>query len=144
LERGLGFLRGGEIGRPAECRARQGLWPELEGDPDMRARHVSGRREEERTPSGFCPAGPRVEKKSGPKWSPTASFLFSYFFSLFYFLISELFHIFCKFGSNHFKQNPKIFYCSLQCFKIVINQVSKIKYVFPIKFYMHGIKVLLA
>jgi hypothetical protein len=108
---------------------------------DRWGRAISGR---ERTDSG-----------SSPEWAvgcfggwadlvPLASFLFSDFFFIFYFDFSDLFHIFCKFDSNQIKQFPKMFYCSLQCFKIVINQVFKIKYVFPIKLYVHGIKFLLA
>jgi hypothetical protein len=43
MEKGLGLPRGGEIGWRRESRARLGLCPEVEGDPDMRDPEVSGR-----------------------------------------------------------------------------------------------------
>jgi hypothetical protein len=75
-------------------------------------------------------AGPRAGLGIGPNSLPLAlfSFVISFLFLFTDFLV--LFKPFCKFHSNQFKQNPKIFYCSLQCFKSVINQVFKIKYVF--------------
>jgi hypothetical protein len=79
---------------------------------------------------GRSPGGPWADLEAGPIWSLMTYSYFLYFLSLFYFLISELFDIFCKFDSNQIKQLPKMFYSSLQCFKTVINQVFKIIYVF--------------
>jgi hypothetical protein len=65
----------------------RGLWPELEGDPDMRARHVSGRSEEERTPSGFLPGWASGRKEVWAEMAPDG--LFSIFLFLFSFLFSD-------------------------------------------------------
>jgi hypothetical protein len=89
-----------------------------------------GERVSLRTLLGRSPGGPWADLEAGPIWSPAAFSYFLYFLSLFYFLISKLFDIFCKFDSNQINQLPKMFYCSLQCFKTVINQVFKIIYVF--------------
>jgi hypothetical protein len=58
---------------------------------------------------------------------PFSLFLLSFILFPFLFPNSDLIQILCKFGSKPFKQIPKFFKSSKQCFKPVINQVSKTK-----------------
>jgi hypothetical protein len=52
VERGLGFGAGRRSDGWEHRRAARGLWPGDEDDSNMRARHVSGRRDGPHTPSG--------------------------------------------------------------------------------------------
>jgi hypothetical protein len=59
---------------------------------------------------------------------PFLPFLFLFLFFLFFF--SELFQIFCKNASNHFKQIPKFLKSSKQPSKPIRNMFSKAKHDF--------------
>jgi hypothetical protein len=87
---------------------RAGRGVRLEEGDDKWARAVSVGRRRQRTISGLREAGPWAESGAGPNSFPSAffSFLCSFSFS-FPFLISYLFHIFCIFASNQFKQVSK-------------------------------------
>jgi hypothetical protein len=115
-----------------------GSWPEV-GD-DTRARAVRGRRH-----SGawaWCVskrrAGAAYSFGTEASWAvgrikgwaemvPFGLFRILYFFSLFLFLFSDLFHILCKFASNQFNQIPKFFRSSKQGYKPIRNMFSEIK-----------------
>jgi hypothetical protein len=75
-----------------------GLRPQEEEGADMWGLAISGWRKKNVSLWGL--------RDTGPEWLPLASFLFSYFFFLFLFLFSDLFQIFCKFGSSTIQTNP--------------------------------------
>jgi hypothetical protein len=85
-------------------RAHPGALPEEEEGSARWGRRVRGRKEEARTGSGFARVGRGLYQGLG-RMAPRRPFSFSFMFSDF--PISDLFRFFCKFGSNHFKQNPK-------------------------------------
>jgi hypothetical protein len=103
LRRGLGFRGSGGDGRHRESRARPGL---LDGGR-RRLTHGAGV-----SATGGIPI--RDLREAGP-WAPfwtglksfPAAFLLSFF--CFFFLISDLFCIFCKFASNPIKPLSAIF-----------------------------------
>jgi hypothetical protein len=70
-----------------------------------------------RTDSGYSLGGLWAGSRNKPNGFPLAFSSFSISFSFFFFYFSELFQIFCKNASNHFKQNPKLFKSSRQGFK---------------------------
>jgi hypothetical protein len=107
-------------------RARARLCLEEEEEADAWGRRVSDWERRLRTSSDLGDAGPRPKQSLGRNGSLQPFSPFLYYFS-FLFLNSDLIQILCKFGSKPFKQIPKFFKSSKQCFKPVINQVSKTK-----------------
>jgi hypothetical protein len=85
VERGLGFRSRATIDGCRQHRVRGGLCPEVEGRTDMRALHVSERREGEHTASGWRKTGPWAVAGSGRNVAPRP---FVFFFVSFFFFFS--------------------------------------------------------
>jgi hypothetical protein len=81
-------------------------------------------RGEARTDSGYNPGGLWAGSGNRPNGFHLA---FSISFSFFFFCFSELFQIFCKIASNHFKQNPKFLKSSKQPSKPIRSKFSETK-----------------
>jgi hypothetical protein len=103
-----------------EHRARAGLCQRKE-PLTCGPRLSAARGEETGTLSGLGDAGPWAPSYAGPKVTLRPFLLLFISFSFFFYLNSDLFCIFCRFNSNQFKQIPKFFKSSKQCFKPVIN-----------------------
>jgi hypothetical protein len=73
----------------------------------------AGERKEGLTPSVRVDAGPGWLSRLGRK-APPRPFSYFLFLSLFFFGFCELFQMFCKNASNHFKQIPKFLKSSKQ------------------------------
>jgi hypothetical protein len=73
--------------------------------PGMSARRGVG----QRNGSGERPDGPWADSRAGLNRFPAASFIYFLFLSLFFFLFSDLIHIFCNFDSNQVNQISKFF-----------------------------------
>jgi hypothetical protein len=90
LEDGLGFRAGAAIDGYGRCRAGEGLWPELEGDADIRSRYVSGRWEGATVPfrdPTLLGLGPHVGLGQNGSPEPLYPFFvsgFSFFIFFFY------------------------------------------------------------
>jgi hypothetical protein len=75
----------------------------------------------------LIPGGPWAGSGNRPNGFPLAFSSFSISFSFFFFSFSELFQIFCKNASNHFKQIPKFLKSSKQPSKPIRNMFSETK-----------------
>jgi hypothetical protein len=109
VRKGLGFrsreamddAEGVRLGRGSVQRKKATL---MHG-PDMSARRGVG----QCNSSGECPDGPWSDSGAGLNRFPAASSIFFLFLSLFFFLFSDLIHIFCNFDSNQVNQISKFF-----------------------------------
>jgi hypothetical protein len=103
LEDRLGFRAAAAIDGYGRCRAREGLWPELEGDANMRARNVSGRWEGATVPfrdPTLLVLGPHVGLGRNGSSEPLYPFLL---FHVFPFLFSCFIQNLFKIDSKQFK-----------------------------------------
>jgi hypothetical protein len=75
--------------------------------------------------------GPWGPSEAGPKGFPGPFLIFFILFLFLFWFFLNSFNYFANIDPVQFKQIPRAFIYSLQCFEIVINQVSKIKYISP-------------